>query len=80
MYNSIADVFNSSEAIVNDPLYEIHNPVQPCNYTPETEEYEEFLNNLDNKAYPKPVDKYIHNTVNPLHGALKPITNIKSYK
>lgn len=80
MYNSIADVFNSSEAIINDPFHEIHNPVQPCQYPPEIEEYEEFMNNLNNKAYPKPIDNHIHNIINPLHGAVKPIINIKSYK
>ena len=72
MFKSIADIFNSPDAIINDPLYEIHNSVESCDYPPETEEYDEFLNNLDAKVYPKPILKSIHNTVNPLHGALKP--------
>lgn len=76
MYKSIADIFNSPEAIFNDPLEEIHNPVQPCE-EPEIEEYEEFLNNLGYGIYPKPTIKYIHNIVNPLHGALKPVLNHK---
>ena len=77
MFNSIADVFNSSKAVFNDPLHEIHNPVQKCDSAPEAGEYEEFLMYIDNKAYPKPVDKRIHRTVNPLHGALKPVINHK---
>lgn len=76
MYKSIADIFNSPEAIYNDPLYEIHNPVQSCESAPEFEEYEEFINNIEYNAYPRPVNKIIHNIINPLHGALKPI-NIK---
>lgn len=74
MYKSIADIFNNSEAIFNDPLEEIHNPTQSCDSPPEIEEYEEFLNNLDSIAYPKPNNKSVHNTVNPLHGALKPVS------
>lgn len=73
MIKSIADIFNNPNAIYNDPLYEIHNPVQPCEAPPELDEYEDFINNLDYKAYPRPVNKIIHNTVNILHGALKPI-------
>ena len=70
-YKSIADVFKSPDAVYNDPLYEIHNPVQQCESPPEFEEYEDFLNNLDHNAYPHPEVKIIHNTVNPLHGSLK---------
>lgn len=74
MIKSIADVFNSIEAITNDPLYEIHNPVQKCDTAPDYEEYGDFLNNINPIAYPRPVNKSAHNTVNPLHGVLKPIT------
>jgi hypothetical protein len=73
MYNSLADVFNSSEALYNDPLYEIHNPVESCIEAPTMEDYEYFINHLDCRAYPLPIDKAVHNTVNPLHGKLKPI-------
>jgi len=73
MFKTIADIFNSSEATYNDPLYEIHNTVKSCDYAPEIEEYEEFINNLEPKAYPKPINKLIHNTINPLHGALKAV-------
>ena len=73
MIRTIADVFNSLEATYNDPLYEIHNPVEPCEYEPDIEDYEEFMNNLDNKAYPEPINKFVHNAINPLHGRLKPI-------
>lgn len=76
MFNSIADIFNNAEASYNDPLHEIHNPVQSCNHSPEFNEYEEFLNELDPRVYPNPIVKSIHNTVNPLHGALKPIVII----
>ena len=76
MFSSIADIFNSNEALYNDPLYEIHNPVQSCEYPPETEEYEEFFNEMDPKAYPNPTTKLIHNTINPLHGSLKPVVII----
>lgn len=77
MIKSIADVFNNPEAKFNDPLYEIHNPVRKCDYPPEYEEYEEFINNLNIKAYPLPIVKHIHNMIDPLHGALKPIINYK---
>lgn len=73
MYKSIEDVFNNPNAIFNDPLYEIHNPVQACNFEPDIEDYEDFINNLNSNAYPHPKDMYFHNTVNPLHGVLKPI-------
>lgn len=73
MFKSIGDIFNSTEAIFNDPLYEIHNPVRPCEDPPEIQEYEEFMDNLDISAYPRPIDKYAHNTVNILHGALKSV-------
>ena len=76
MYNSIADIFNSTQAIFNDPLHEIHTPVQSCESAPETEEYEEFLNNLDYEVYPEPEVSLVHCRINPLHGSLKPI-NIK---
>lgn len=78
MYKSIEDVFNSSEAVINDPLYEIHNPVQSCDYPPEINEYDDLLNNINHTAYPLPVDKHIHNIINPLNGALKPIIS-KNY-
>lgn len=71
MFKSIADVFNSPEATFNDPLYEIHNPVQPCD-KPYDEDYDKFFDTLDCKAYPIPKNKIYHNTINPLHGALKP--------
>lgn len=73
MFKSIADIFNNPKAIYNDPLYEIHNQVQKCESAPEFEEYEEFLDNLDSSAYPKPKIGIIHNTVNPLHNKLKPV-------
>lgn len=72
MYNSIADIFNSSQAVFNDPLYEIHHPVQPCNYPPETEEYEEFMNDLNINVYPIPEVGVVHCRIDPLHGSLKP--------
>lgn len=74
MFKSIADIFNNSKAIFNDPLYEIHNPVQISESAPEYEEYNDFINNLDHNAYPKPKNKSVHNIVDPLHGALKPIS------
>lgn len=73
MFKSIADVFNSKEARFNDPLYEIHNPVQACD-KPYIEDYEEFYNTLNPNAYPRPINKIYHNTINPLHGALKPFS------
>ena len=73
MYKSIEDIFNSPDAIYNDPLYEIHNPIQKCESAPEVEEYEYFLNSLDSSAYPKPDTGKIHNRINPLHGSLKSI-------
>jgi hypothetical protein len=73
MYKSIADIFNSPDAIFNDPFEEIHNPVQSCDAPPEIEEYEEFLNTLDYEAYPKPKNKIVHGIINPLHGVLKPV-------
>lgn len=72
MIRTIADVFNSPDAIFNDPLEEIHTPVQSCEAPPEIEEYEEFLNSLGYGMYPKPKIKSIHNIINPLHGKLKP--------
>lgn len=74
MFKSIADVFNSPEARFNDPLYEIHNPVQSCD-KPYDEDYKEFYNNLNPAIYPHPVNKMYHNTINPSHGVLKPIIN-----
>ena len=71
MIKSLADAFNSPDAKFNDPLFEIHNPVQPCE-EPTDSEYQEFYNHLNTNAYPTPVDKIVHNTINPLHGALKP--------
>lgn len=73
MYKTIADVFNSPEAIFNDPLEEIHNPVESCEAPPETEEYEAFLISIGYGTYPKPKDRLFHNTINPLHGALKSV-------
>jgi len=74
MYNSIADVFNSPKATYNDPLYEIHNTVKSCK-EPHMKDYDEFLNNLDYSVYPNPQNKIYHCTINPLHGALKPVCN-----
>lgn len=76
MIKTIADVFNNPDAIFNDPLEEIHNPVQSCEAPPEYEEYGEFFNNLYSyECYPKPVDKIVHHRVNPLHGTIKPLPN-----
>jgi hypothetical protein len=72
MFKTIEDVFNSGKAIFNDPLHEIHNPVQKCEAPPENEDYEDFFNHLDNSVYPTPNNTMVHNTVNPLHGTLKP--------
>lgn len=77
MIKSIADAFNDPKAVYNDPLYEIHNPVQNCDSAPENEEYDDFLNYLDIKAYPLPENKTTHNIINPLNGALKPIIKYK---
>ena len=71
MIKSLADAFNSPDVVYNDPLFEIHNPVQPCE-EPADYEYDEFYSNLNNSAYPKPVNGICHNSINPLHGALKP--------
>lgn len=73
MIKTIADAFNSPDVIFNDPLEEIHNPVQYCKAPPEHEEYEEFLYSIRPGIYPNPVLKSVHNTVNTLHGALKPV-------
>lgn len=80
MFKSIADVFNSPEAIYNDPLYKIHNTVQPCNAPPETEEYIELLDNFDPNVYPTPTNKIVHHRVNPLYGIIKPLPHNKVIK
>ena len=77
MFKSLADVFNSPEARFNDPLHEIHNPVIESSMRPYDNEYDDLYNNLNPKIYPKPKNKSIHNTINPMHGALKPVKIIK---
>ena len=73
MYKSIADVFNSPEAIFNDPFGKVYDTVQSCKAPPEYEEYDEFLDNLTHINYPKPVNRLFHNIINPKHGSLKPM-------
>lgn len=74
LYKSIEDIFNSSEAIINDPYYIIHQTIQLCNTPPELEEYVEFLNDLDHSNYPKPKDGIVHHSINPLRRKLKPVS------
>lgn len=73
IYRSIADVFNSPDAVYNDLLYEVRQTIEACEAAPELEEYGEFLNNLGYNNYPKPKNGIIHNAINPSHGVLKPI-------
>ena len=77
---SIADAFKNPNAVFNDPLYEIHNPiVSKLSTPPVTEEYDHFLTYLTPGVYPKPTNKFIHHAINPSHGTLKPIS-IKNNK
>lgn len=73
MYKSIADVFNSPEAVFNDPFEDVHNTVEPCEAPPEYEEYIDLLNNLGYNNYPKPINRIVHNIINPTHGPLRPV-------
>lgn len=73
MIKSLEDVFASKDAIVNDPLKEIHNPCVAVESKPEDYEYDDMIKHIDPNAYPIPNARYIHNTVNPLNGVLKPI-------
>ena len=73
--SSIADIFNNPKAIINDPLEEIHSQVQSVDYVPNEYDYQLFLNHVNYTAYPKPTTGKIHHTVNPSHGALKPINH-----
>lgn len=75
MIKSIADVFNSKDAIINDPLREIHTPVQPVIVEPLEYEYDDFLSDLDYSLYPYPTKEIYHRTVDPMHGRLKSVYN-----
>ena len=74
MYKSLADVFNSPDAVINDPYDEIHNPVKPCRRVPEYLDYLDFIETVHYTAYPKPTEKMFHHIVNPEHGPIKPVT------
>ena len=73
MYKSLEDCFNSPEARYNDPLEEIHNPVESCFFFFLYEEYEEMLKYLDMNAYPSPNVTKIHNSINQTNPKLKSI-------
>lgn len=75
MIKSLADVFNSKDAIINDPFKEIHTPVQSVSIAPSIEEYEDLLSDLDMSVYPTPTKERYHRTVDPMHGALKSVYN-----
>ena len=75
MIKSLEDLFNSKEAVFNDPLKEIHTPVQSVRVAPDTDEYEELLSNIDMTAYPTPTKERYHRVVDPMHGRLKSVYN-----
>lgn len=75
MIKSLADVFNSKDAIINDPLKEIHTPVRPVSSAPAIEEYEDLLLDLDISVYPTPTKEKYHRIVDPMHGKLKSVYN-----
>jgi len=70
---SLSDLFNSSDAVINDPYVEIHTACQEADIIPSSGDYEDFIEDLDTSFYPKPKDTVTHYTVNPLHGALKSV-------
>lgn len=72
MIKSLEDIFASKDAIINDPLKEIHTPCISVESKPEDYEYNDMLNHINPSAYPVPNERYIHNIVNPLNGVLKP--------
>lgn len=75
MIKSLEDLFKSKEAIFNDPLKEIHTPVQSVNTAPNIDEYEELLSDIDMSVYPTPTKERYHRIVDPMHGKLKSVYN-----
>ena len=73
MIKSLSDVFNHPDAIINDPNEVIHTHCININYQPDLQEYQNMLDNLNTKDYPRQIDSIMNHLVNPLHGKLKSI-------
>lgn len=70
---TIYDVFNNSDAIINDPNEKIHTSVKSVDKNPDLMEYNDMLDHLDPTEYPLPDEGIIHHSVSLIRSKLKPI-------